>query len=192
MPVFYMNFRNIFFWQSSFDFLRYFDRSAFGRIVIIILNYSIWLFLALLSFILIYHQSNIFWQLLISTIIAEAIEKYGKKHALWRRPFFHRHDHTPVGLVERWYNTGSFPSGHTTKSVYFFLFILQYGVFNPVLFLLISSPLLAFRVLIGFHYPIDIVGGIVFGSFIWLLTHGILAPLLFNDIIHAIFNFVPR
>lgn len=181
---------NLFFWQPQFDFLRYLEKRPLGKIFIIIFNYTIWLFLFYIAFILIKNQTNIFWQLFIATIIGEIIEKIGKNHAIWRRPLFQRHDTTPVGLVDRWYKTGSFPSGHTIKATYFFLFVLQYLYFSPTLFLAISLPLLIFRVVIGFHYPVDMFGGLLFGFIIWLMSHQIIAPASWNQIIQVIFNAV--
>lgn len=178
------------FWQPKSDILRFLNRTTIGRIFIIIFNYSIWLFLFYLSLKLIKHNPNIFWQLFAATLIGEIVEKYGKSHALWRRPLFQRHDSTPMGLVDSWYKTGSFPSGHTIKATYFFLFLLQYQVFNQNIFLTITLPLLLFRILIGFHYPIDMLGGAIVGTFIWYITHQIAAPPFMTEIVHVIFNSV--
>jgi membrane-associated phospholipid phosphatase len=181
---------NIFFWQPQFDFLRYLENRTIGKFFIIIFNYAIWFFLFFIAYVLIKNQANIFWQLLTATLIGETIEKIGKNHAIWRRPLFQRHDSTPVGLVDRWYKTGSFPSGHTIKATYFFLFVLQYLFFSPSLFLAISLPLLFFRILVGFHYPLDMYGGLLIGTVIWFLTHQIIAPAAWTQIIHVIFNTV--
>jgi membrane-associated phospholipid phosphatase len=90
--------------------------------------------------------------------------------------------------VERWYKTGSFPSGHTMKAVFFLLFILQYQVFSPVIYLLITISLLSFRVLAGFHYPIDMLGGLVLGLSIWLTTYRLQFPPFLVNFIRTIFN----
>lgn len=185
-----MNNKSIFFWQPNPDILKILNKNIFGQILVIILNYSIWLFLFFMSFLLIKYETNIFWQLLTATIIGEIIEKYGKSHALWRRPLYQRNDTTPIGLVDRWYKTGSFPSGHTIKAIYFLLFIIQYPVFGTTTYLFIVVPLLYFRILIGFHYPIDMLGGILAGSLIWLMTHQIVFPEFLTNIIQTIFNFV--
>jgi undecaprenyl-diphosphatase len=178
------------FWQPRYDYLKYLTKTQWGRILIIILNYSIWLFLFYISYLLIRFQTNIFWQLLLATIIGEIIEKYGKSHLLWRRPLFERHDATPPGLVDRWYQTGSFPSGHTIKAVFFFLFLLQYPVFPITNYLLLTILLLFFRVLIGFHYPIDMLGGMLFGTIIWFFSKWLVAPIFLTDIIRSVFNFI--
>lgn len=163
-------FKNILFWQPKFDLIKIFSKLPFNTYLMVFLNYAIWLFFVFISFLLVFKNYNIFWQLFIVTAFGEAIEKYGKSHALWKRPFFKRHSHVPKGLVESWYETGSFPSGHTLKAIYFFLFAMQYGVISPVIFLSIVVPLLVFRVLVGFHYPIDMIGGAFFGFVLWFLV----------------------
>jgi membrane-associated phospholipid phosphatase len=185
-----MNKKSIFFWQPKVDFLKLSNRSFVGQSTVVFLNYIIWVFLFFISYLLIRFNTNIFWQLLIATIIGEMVEKYGKSHALWRRPLFQRNDTTPVGLVDSWYKTGSFPSGHTIKAMYFLLFIIQYPIFNSTLFLIITTPLLLFRILIGFHYPVDMLGGIIVGGLIWLLTYQIIGPEFLTNLIQIIFNFV--
>ena len=175
------------FWQPKKNFLHLISQ-PFNGLFLILLNYSIWAFLFFISFLLIKNTINSFWQILIATIIAELIERYGKKHALWQRPLYQKNKKVPKGLVESWYNTGSFPSGHTTKVVYFFLFILQYQVINPAVYLLVSLPLLLFRILVGFHYPIDMLGAVIIGIPIWAFTHSIIFPSLATDIINSIFN----
>jgi len=180
------------FWQPEKDILKLLNQSTSGKIFVIVSNYIIWIFLFYISFLLISFKTNIFWQLLLATIIGEIIEKYGKSHVLWRRPLFLRHDPTPVGLVDRWYKTGSFPSGHTIKAIYFMLFIIQYPVFPFTYYVLLITPLLFFRILIGFHYPIDMLGGIVFGIFCWLSSFQISFPSAYTLIIRDIFNLIFR
>jgi len=185
-----MNLRKLLFWQPKFDLLRLLNRSQIGKVFIVFFNYGIWVFLFLVSYLLIKGNTNIFWQLLIATIIGEVIEKYGKSHALWRRPLYQRNDATPTGLVDRWYKTGSFPSGHTIKAIYFLLFIIQYHTMLPINYLLVVVPLISLRVLIGFHYPLDVLGGAIFGALIWQLAKGIVFPEYLTQIVRAIFNFV--
>ena len=103
---------------------------------------------------------------------------------------FHQRKIAPKGLVNNWYYSGSFPSGHTMKATYFLLFVASTGVMSLPLFLLIVIPLLTFRVLAGFHYPIDIIGGIILGIILWFLTKSLVFPAYLNNIINIIFNFV--
>ena len=156
----------------------------------IIFNYAIWFLFLYLSILLVGYNPNIFWQLLVATVLAEIVEKLIKKKVYWRRPMFVRHDATPVGLVDRWYQSGAFPSGHTIKATFFFLFLLLYPVFNIQLYFLIVLPLLFFRVLVGFHYPIDVFGGILIGILMWLSSFRIIAPLFAQNFIKIVYDFV--
>lgn len=158
--------------------------------IMVLFNYSIWYYLLFIYFLVVGQSVNAFWQILVATIIGEFIEKFGKKHQLWPRPLYARRDQPPPGLVERWYNTGSFPSGHTIKAVYFWLFALQYQAINPVVNLLVLAPLCLFRVLVGFHYPIDIIGGFVFGLIIWFASYQLQFPPILNQYLAILFNFV--
>jgi membrane-associated phospholipid phosphatase len=185
-----MRLLSFFFWQPKFDYLRWFQKDLLRKKTLIILNYIIWVFFFYLSFLLIKHDTNIFWQILFATIIAEIVERFVKGKVSWGRPMFKHKDKTPVGLVDSWYKTGSFPSGHTIKAIYFFLFLLQYGIFSPILFLCLIIPLLLFRVLVSFHYPIDMFGGILIGSIVWLSSKSIVLPQNLTNIVQTIFNFV--
>ena len=186
-----MNFlKPIFFWQPQKDWLRWFEQSSTRKKILIFLNYIIWFFFFYISYLLIKRDANIFWQILIATIIAEFVERFLKSKIYWRRPLFKKKDVLPPGLVKKWYKTGSFPSGHTIKTLYFLLFIIQYQVFSVPLFLSIVSPLLFFRVIVGFHYPIDIFGGAITGVLVWLISKPIVFPIFLTKIIQSIFNFV--
>lgn len=178
------------FWQPRTDYLKLLKSNKYTSVFTVFINYLIWVFLFLISFLLIKKNTNLFWLVLVATVVAEIIEKIGKKRCLWKRPMCLRHDTVPVGLVQKWYQTGSFPSGHTIKATYFFLFLLQYYVFNPIIFLLVTIPLIFFRVLVGFHYPIDVLGGIVIGFFIWFSLQNIIFPEYLINLTRIVFNFV--
>jgi len=182
--------KNVLFWQPKKDWLRWLEQTSFGKKCLIFLNYIIWIFFFYISYLLIRKNVNIFWQILIATLVAEVFERFLKSKIYWRRPLYNRKDKTPPGLVNSWYETGSFPSGHTIKAVYFLLFIIQYQIFSIPLFLLIVLPLLFFRIIIGFHYPIDMIGGVITGFLIWLLSKWIVFPIFLTGIIKNIFNFV--
>ena len=151
------------FWQPKKDLLRVLLKLPHGLALLLFLNYLIWPFLGLMALILILDFPRRFWLILLATGFAELIERLIKAKIFWQRPLYRRHDSTPPGLVERWYKTGSFPSGHTAKASFFFLFLLTSRLFPLPLYLLITLPLLAFRVLVGFHYPVDIIGGCLVG-----------------------------
>jgi membrane-associated phospholipid phosphatase len=182
--------KSLLFWQPKTDYLNLLKTTKLSQSLTVFLNYLIWIFLFLISYLLIKNQTNLFWQLLIATIAAEIIEKIGKNKCLWKRPMTIRHDTVPPGLVQKWYQTGSFPSGHTIKATYFFLFLLQNYVFSPIIFLIITVPLLFFRVLVGFHYPIDMIGGVVIGFVIWFFVHNLIFPEFLINLTRLIFNFV--
>lgn len=184
-----MTLHSLFFWQPHTDYLKKLIATFRGKELLIFLNYGIWPFLFFVSYLLIKNDTNIFWQILFATIVAEIVEKFIKSKVFWKRPMFLRQDPVPPGLVKKWYETGSFPSGHTTKAVFFGLFLLQYGLFHPS-YLFIVLPLLLFRVLVGFHYPIDVLGGIAIGTTTWLLVRFIQMPEVLNNLVRVIFNFV--
>jgi membrane-associated phospholipid phosphatase len=178
------------FWQSNRDYLKIFDHSILGETVLIVCNYSIWVFFFVVSYFLIRHDINFFGRLFLATLIAELIERYLKKQKIWIRPMFNRRSVAPIGLVNAWYYSGSFPSGHTIKMVYFLLFVIITHVISIPLFLAITIPLLTFRVIAGFHYPIDMIGGIIIGVALWFFTKGMVFPDFINNFIQPIFNFV--
>lgn len=184
------NLKKILFWQPKKDFLVVFDHDFWGEIALIFLNYSIWVFFFFASFKLISFDINFFGRLFIATVIAEVIERFLKQKRFWIRPMFHRRKKAPKGLVNNWYYSGSFPSGHTMKTTFFFLFVISTGVLSLPVFLMVVIPLLTFRVLAGFHYPIDIIGGIIIGFLLWLLTKGLIFPVIFNNFIQTIFNLI--
>lgn len=178
------------FWQPCQDWFKKISQIKHGNHCLVFLNYIIWVYFFYVSFKLINYRTNIFWQLLLATILSELIEKYLKVQPFWKRPVHDRHNIIPNGLLKSWYHKGSFPSGHAIKTIFFLLFILQYQVVSPIQFLIITLPLLFFRLLVGFHYPIDMIGGAIFGYIIWILTHQIIAPAAWTEIIRVIFQTV--
>lgn len=178
------------FWQPRTDFLKIFSSTVFLKRLLIVLNYLIWVFLFYVSYLLIRHNTAYFWQILTATVLCEFVEKFIKSKIYWRRPMFVRHDQTPKGLVDSWYKSGSFPSGHTIKSVFFFLFVLTSGVMSPYLYLLIVVPLLFFRILVGFHYPIDLYGGVIIGYLAWLVSRLVTVPNSWTQLVRQIFDTV--
>lgn len=156
----------------------------------VLFNYSVWYYLLFICYLIFSVAPQSFGQVFIALVIGELVERYGKKHALWKRPLYQRRDQIPPGLVAKWYKTGSFPSGHTIKVAYFLLYTVQYQVFNPVTYLIITTPIILFRVIVGFHYPIDILGGAIIGYLIWFITHSVYLPPDLANIISTIFNYV--
>lgn len=182
---------NALFWQPSTDLFKKISQIKHGNKFLIFINYVIWVFLFYISFLLIKGNTNLFWQLFIATIIGEAIEKILKVKSFWKRPMYLNNNTIPNGLLKTWYQNGSFPSGHTIKAIFFLIFILQNpGFVNPVFFLIVVSPLLLIRVFLGLHYPIDILGGGVFGLIIGLTVGQIQFPNFLIEFIKPIFNLV--
>lgn len=182
------------FWQPPLDLLSILLTAKSGRFLFIILNYFIWPFLAYLSFILVTTNPNIFWQILSALVLSVLIEYSLKSFLPWKRPISQTKNVLPFKLEQRWALRGSFPSGHTAKTLIYFLFITQYHVFSPITFLLINIPLIASRIILGLHYPIDILGGLLTGWTVWLVIRYItFPPILTNlvrDILNLIFNYV--
>ncbi|HWS48464.1 MAG TPA: phosphatase PAP2 family protein [Candidatus Methanoperedens sp.] len=182
---------NILFWQPSTDWFKKVSKVKHGHKFLVFINYIIWFFLFYISFILIRGNTNLFWQLFVATVIGEVIEKVLKVKSFWKRPMYLNNNTIPNGLLKTWYQNGSFPSGHTIKAIFFLIFILQNpGLVNPAFFITVVSPLLLIRIFLGLHYPIDILGGSVFGLIIGLTVGQIQFPNFLIEFIKPIFNLV--
>jgi len=179
----------ILFWQPKTNFYQYFASSAKGKVLLVCSNYITWIFLIYPSYLLVKTDPNTFWILLSATLIGEIVEKIMKLKNYWKRPAFLVDTDIPNGLIKSWYLTGSFPSGHTIKAMFFLLLLIQYHQLFP-LFLAVIIPLLIFRVIIGFHYPIDILGGVIIGAIVWAIASQIQMPIYINQMIYNIFSFV--
>jgi len=183
--------KSLLFWQPRQSLFKVLSRTDFGIKLLLILNYLIWLILFLVAFLLIKSDANIFWQLLLASLFAETIERFYKTFLFWSRPISKYKHNLPNGLVKSWYDTGSFPSGHTSKTFFFFLFLCQHQIFDIKIFLIVTVPLLLFRVIIGFHYPIDILGGLLVGFLSWSISHQITFPHVLVNFIKNIFDKIP-
>ena len=185
-----MTIKEFLFWQPKKDYFNQMCKNLIGKNILVSLNYIIWIFLFYISYLLVKNNINIFWQLLLATIISEIVEKYLKTKKIWYRPVHQKKNAIPNGLIKHWYKNGSFPSGHTIKAVFFFLFILRYPVFSPILYWTIVAPLLFSRIILGLHYPIDVYGGAIIGVGIYLLSLPVNMPSNINNLIQKIFNFI--
>lgn len=105
--------------------------------------------------------------LLAATSSATAIYKLLKKKTLRPRPY---QVHQAVVLGERPLDHFSFPSGHTLHAV---LLCILLGYSLPILlWVLLPFTLLVAvsRVILGLHYPSDVLAGAVIGSTLALLS----------------------
>ena len=182
--------KKILFWQPKKDYFNLLSQSRLGHLTLVVSNYIIWVFLFYISYLLIKKDINIFGQLLLATVLGEIIEKYLKTKNIWLRPVHKNKNEIPKGLIKHWYTNGSFPSGHTIKAIYFLLFIIHYQVFNPYLYCVIVFSLISFRVFIGLHYFIDVLGGGIIGVVLYLLALPVQLPSNINNLIQKIFNFI--
>ncbi|MPM24607.1 hypothetical protein SDC9_71090 [bioreactor metagenome] len=181
----------ILFWQPKTDWFKVLASKKYGRYSLLTLNYCLWLFLFYISYLLIKTDINIFWQLFFATIISEIIEKILKSKQFWPRPLHLRQNVLPKGILKGWYLKGSFPSGHAIKVFFFLVIILQSVISFPLLiFVLITTTLLFSRVILGLHYPIDIVGGIIIGLLIGFFVTQLHFPQLMLNFVQPIFNFI--
>jgi len=106
----------------------------------------------------------------VAGFLAARIITDGLKRLVARpRPALHELGYTPSG-----WDTLSFPSGHTSSACYLYGFLLLVGigfVRNPQYRVLITSAVILLvmtvgmsRVLLGEHFPSDVVGGLLSGS----------------------------
>ena len=179
------------FWQPSTDWFKTISQKKYGNFFLVFFNYFLWLFLFYVSYKLIKQNSNLFWQLFLATIISEIIEKFLKKQVLWRRPLHLRDNCIPDGMIKSCYKHGSFPSGHSIKIAFFFVFLLQNPGCFPLLPYSIMTLFLAFsRVVLGLHYPIDLLGGFIIGGILGMSIGQINFPIFLVEFIRPIFNFI--
>lgn len=98
-----------------------------------------------------------------------AIYKALKQRLLRERPF---HSHRGVRAVVSPLDRYSFPSGHTLHAVNFTVMLAHYH--PPLLWLVVpfAASVAVSRVVLGLHYPSDVLAGGLLG---WLLAAGSLA-----------------
>jgi undecaprenyl-diphosphatase len=179
------------FWQPPTDWFKVISQKKHGSIFLVFFNYFLWLFLFYVSYKLIKQNTNLFWQLLVATVFSEVIEKLLKKQVLWRRPIHLRDNCVPNSMIQSCYKHGSFPSGHSIKIAFFFVFILQNSGSFPVLPYSVITLFLAFsRVILGLHYPIDLLGGFIIGGILGMSIGQINFPIFLIEFIRPIFNFI--
>lgn len=179
------------FWQPSVDWFKKISQKKNGNFFLVFFNYCLWIFLFYVSYCLIKPDKNLFWQLFLATILSEIFEKLLKKQVFWPRPLHLRENCIPNGMIKSCYKHGSFPSGHSIKIAFFFILLVQNpGVF-PLLPYSIVTFFLAFsRVVLGLHYPIDLLGGFIIGGILGIFIGQINFPLVLIEFIQPIFNLI--
>jgi undecaprenyl-diphosphatase len=98
-------------------------------------------------------------------------------HALWDRPRPYE------GHAGVWHASGaptdaSFPSDHTSAAFGIAWFVLLVDGAVGAAFLLLAGVLAWIRVLVGFHYPGDVLAGMAVGLVVALLVHRLGGPLV--------------
>lgn len=182
---------NIFFWQPNTDWFKKISQHRYGCKFLVLINYIIWVYLFYVSYLLIRHETSVFWQLLVATILSELLEKFLKIKSFWKRPMHLKNNAVPDGLLKSWYEKGSFPSGHAMKATFFFMFVSHFPILiTPADYSIVAVPLVLIRIVLGLHYPIDVLGGIILGLLIWLPVQFLIFPQFLVDFIGTIFNFV--
>jgi len=179
------------FWQPKTDWFKVISQKKHGNFYLVFFNYFLWFFLFYVSYRLIRQNTNLFWQLFLATILSEIIEKLLKKQVLWHRPLHLRDNCVPNGMIQSCYKHGSFPSGHSIKIAFFFIFLLQNSGSFPLLPYSVITLFLAFsRVILGLHYPIDLLGGFIIGGILGMFVGQISFPIFLIEFIRPIFNFM--
>lgn len=100
-------------------------------------------------------------QLGFTAIVGVLLYKFCKKILVRERPFV---THSAIACVGKPLDRGSFPSGHTLHAT---SFTLLCGVhYPPLLWLLVPLALsiAASRVVLGHHYPSDVLAGAMLGA----------------------------
>jgi undecaprenyl-diphosphatase len=140
------------------------DLGAFGLI---------WLAVGLVLAAL-YRRYAVFGLLLLAIVLSESIS-FGLREAIGR-------DRPPIRFVDpepllRTPNSHSFPSGHsTTAFAAATVLAVAFPRFRVPLFVL--AALIAWsRVVVGVHYPLDVLGGAVLGVAIGVFVTRALRPL---------------
>ena len=191
MVNFFKKNKSLFFWQPSVDWFKKISQYKNGNLFLVFFNYFLWIFLFYVSYCLIKQNTNVFWQLFLATILSEIIEKLLKKQVFWRRPLHLRDNCIPEGMIKSCYKHGSFPSGHSIKIAFFFIFLIQNpGSFPLLPYSIVTLFLAVSRVILGLHYPIDLLGGFLIGGILGISVGQINFPVFLIEFIRPIFNFI--
>jgi len=135
---------------------------------------GVWLFLGLLAYFtnkdyyLFYFFTGAFDQaFIIYVVIRYGIVKRNRPYVTLKEHGVEQHDQ----LIKE---SKSFPSGHVTFFLYFgFIFAFYFQNWSILLIFIILDIIMAFtRMILGVHFPTDVIFGFIFGAiFAWLYLY---------------------
>jgi undecaprenyl-diphosphatase len=111
--------------------------------------------------------------MVLTGLVGVAIYKFLKRRLVRERPF---HSHQGVLALVNPLDRYSFPSGHTLHAVSFTVMLAHYYPQLVWLVVPFAASVAASRVVLGLHYPSDVLAGGLLG---WLLAAASLAILSF-------------
>jgi uncharacterized membrane protein/membrane-associated phospholipid phosphatase len=163
--------RRLLFWQPSTNYFQLLSGFPHGSSILLFLNYSPWLIVLWATLSLVSVRGDLIFQIILAMILSEVLEKIIKVKNLWSRPLDKKGNQLPKGFIQSWYKIGSFPSGHAIKAIFFTFLLLSIkpALFLPIILILLSLSLI--RVLLSLHYPVDFLGGAIFGFLIYQATN---------------------
>ena len=101
----------------------------------------------------------------ITSLIAVALYKVLKLKLVRERPFF---SHVAIRPMARPLDRYSFPSGHTMHAAAFMVMLSAYFPYVAGIMLPFAVSVALSRVILGLHYPSDVLAGAAIG---WALAH---------------------
>ena len=107
--------------------------------------------------------------MVLTGLLGVLIYKLLKQNLIRERPF---HSHRGVVALVNPLDRYSFPSGHTLHAVCFAVMLLNYFPQLSGLVLPFSASIAVSRVVLGLHYPTDVLAGGLLG---WILANTSLA-----------------
>lgn len=137
------------------------------NLIIFFADYAIFILFATLPILWLKRKREASLHAALSTFLAWAIAKFIKEFFFVPRPFMLNGNAPTVG----YFSTGSFPSTHTIAAFAVAVSVFLHHRRLGLILIIVSTAIGASRILGGVHYPIDIIGGAIIGTFIaWLIN----------------------